>query len=330
MAVSGTVSTTPFNTLKVIESAFRRCRLTAQQITAEMTAYATDALYLVLSELANPRAPSWCIERQVYPLYQGLSEITLDTGTVDVMNANLRILQHLEGESTTATYTYTCDFTASTDGAATVNVVGIKWAGASAALTFQTSSDGLVWSDVGTQDAGAAAGEWTWYDVVAARSAEYFRFTSPDALVMLEVFLGGLPQEIPMGRLNKDTYVAQSNKVFEGRPLTYWHKRDRTNPKLLLWPAPNSASEHSQIILWRHRHIMDVGTLQQDIEVPQRWLEAIVAKLAAQLALETPAVQADLIPLLDQKASTALALAWSAENDGSSITITPAIGCYTK
>ena len=36
MAYSGTVSETTFNALKVVDHAFRRCRLPAQAITGEM------------------------------------------------------------------------------------------------------------------------------------------------------------------------------------------------------------------------------------------------------------------------------------------------------
>ncbi len=46
MATSGTVSTTNFTTRQVIDHAFRRCRLGAQQITSEMIDVANDQLYI--------------------------------------------------------------------------------------------------------------------------------------------------------------------------------------------------------------------------------------------------------------------------------------------
>jgi hypothetical protein len=69
MAFSNTVSQTNFNTRRVIDNAIRRCKLTAQQITAEHIDIANDQLYLFLSDLANQGAPLWCIEKQIYPLY---------------------------------------------------------------------------------------------------------------------------------------------------------------------------------------------------------------------------------------------------------------------
>lgn len=330
MAFSGSISNTTFNALKVVDTAFRRCRLPAQAITAEMHSYALDALYLLLSDLANTKTPSWCIERQIYPLYEGQPVVTLSNGTVEVLNANLRTLQELTGATVSLSQSYTVDFTDQDGGAGTVNTVGVKWLGASVNLTFETSSDGIIWTPVGAQNTVAAVGEWTWTDVVPAVAREFFRVTSTAPMLVEEIYLGTLPQEIPMGQLNRDTYVAQSNKVFMGRPLTYWFQRDLPQPVMNLWPSPNLAAENQQLIVWRHRHIMDTENLRQDVEVPQRWLEAIISGLASKVAAETPSVDANMMPILEQRWLAARQAAWDGDNDGSPTFINPGIGCYTK
>lgn len=333
MAYSGSIGEATFNALKVVDHAFRRCRLPAQAITAEMQSYALDSLAFFLSSLANPRTPSWCIERQIYPFYQGQYQVPLSTGTVSVLNANLRTLQELDpgADKTVITSTsYTVDFSSADGGAATVNTVGVKWAAAAVPLTFQVSNDQLTWTTVGAQTTAADAGEWTWTDVVPARAYTYFRFTSTVAFSATEVYLGTMPQEIPMGVLNKDTYVAQSNKVFNGRPLTYWFQRDLRNPVMNLWPAPNAAAEHQQLIVWRHREIMDTENLQQEVEIPRRWLEAIINGLAARVAAETPAVDANLIGVLEGRAAASLQAAWEGDSDGAPTQINPGISVYTK
>ena len=333
MAYSGSVSGTTFNALKVVDHAFRRCRLPAQAISSEMQAYALDSLYLLLSDLANVKTPSWCIERQIYPFYAGEPVVTLTPGTVEVLNANLRTLQELDpgADKTVITPTsYTVDFSTADGNSATVNSVGVKWLAAAVPLTFQVSDDNLTWRTVGTQETSANAGEWTWTDVQPARSTAYFRLTSVAPFSAEQVYLGTLPQEIPMGVLNRDTYVAQSNKVFLGRPLTYWFQRDLPQPVINLWPAPNLAAEVQQLIVWRHRHIMDTENLRQEVEVPQRWLQAIIDSLASRVAAETPAVDANLIPLLEQRATQSVQRAWDGDGDGSPTYINPGIGCYTK
>ena len=330
MAFSGSISSTTFNALKVVDHAFRRCRLPAQAITAEMQSYALESLYLLLSELANTKTPSWCIERQIYPFYEGQPIVTLSNGTVEVLNANLRTMQELTGPTVSLPTSYTVDFTDQDGGAGTVNSVGVKWLGAAVPLTFETSTDGIVWVTVGTQTTVASSGEWTWTDVIPARPKSFFRITSTSTLLMEQVYLGTMPQEIPMGSLNRDTYVAQSNKVFLGRPLTYWFQRDLPQPVMNLWPSPNLAAEHQQLIVWRHRHIMDTQNLQQDVEVPQRWLEAITSGLSARVAAETPSVDPALIGVLEQKWMMARQAAWDGDNDGSPTFINPGISCYTR
>jgi hypothetical protein len=326
MAFSGSVSGTKFNALKVVETSFRRCRLPAQVISGEMLSYALDSLYILLSELANIKTPSWCIEKVILPMYENQQLIPLPVGTIDVLNLNYRTLQNVTGSVVSLANSYTVNFTTTT----VVNTVGIKWSAVSVPVTLEVSNDGVTWIQVGTSETTANAGEWTWTDVSGALAYAYFRITSTGTISYSSVYLGNMPQEIPMGQLNRDGYVNQSNKVFPGRPSNYYYQRDLPVPVVNLWPAPFSGAENAQLILWRHRQIMDTENLQQDVEIPQRWLEAIIAGLAAKVSSETPAVDINLIPVLEQKAAIAVQRAWDGDNDGSPTFIQPSIGVYTK
>jgi hypothetical protein len=75
---------------------------------------------------------------------------------------------------------------------------------------------------------------------------------------------------------------------------------------------------------------MDTENLRQEVEVPQRWLEAIVNGLAARVAAESPSVDAALIPMLEQRSAMSMQRAWDGDNDGSPIQINPGIGVYTR
>lgn len=326
MAYSGNVSGTTFNALKVVDHAFRRCRLPAQAITAEMQSYALDSLYLMLSEFANIKTPSWCIEKLILPMYENQPLVVLPSGTVEVLNLNYRVLQLLGGTVTTSSTSYTVSFTSQT----TVDTVGIKWSAVAVPVTFQVSTNGSVWTTVGTSSAVASAGEITWTDISGALAYQYFRITASAPLNYSVITLGNLPQEIPLGQLNRDSYVNQSNKVFPGRPSNYYFQRDLPEPVINLWPAPFSASEQAQLVLWRHRQIMDTENLKQEVEVPQRWLEAIVNGLAARVAAESPSVDVALVPMLEQRSALSMQRAWDGDNDGSPIQINPGIGVYTK
>jgi hypothetical protein len=326
MAFSNNISGTTFSALKVVDHAFRRCRLPAQGITAEMQSYALESLYLLLSELASIKTPSWCIEQVILPMYENQQIVELPIGTVEVLNLNYRTLQTVTGETVESSTEYLVNFTNQT----TVNTVGVKWSAASVPLTFQVSTNGLVWITVDSVDVVATAGEITWFDISGALPYQYFRITSTSTINYSAITLGNMPNEIPLGALNRDSYVNQNNKVFPSRPNSYWFQRDIPRPVINLWPAPFLAAEQAQLIVWRHRQIMNTENLQQEVEVPQRWLEAIVNGLAAKVAAETPAVDAQLISVLDQKAALSLQRAWDGDNDGSPIFINPGIGCYTK
>ena len=325
MAYSGSIGNTTFNALKVIDHAYRRCRLPAQAITSEMQNYALDSLFMLLSDLANVRTPSWCIQKLILPMYENQPIIPLPAGTIDVLNLNYRQIQPVTGAYVATSTSYTVNFTTST----VVDTVGIKWSGASVPLTFQTSVDGTNWITVGSADDTSSAGEINWTDISGAIAYQYFRVTSTATISYSAITLGNLPQEIPLGLLNRDGYVNQSNKYFPGRPSNYWYQRDLPNPVVNLWPAPFLSAENAQLILWRHRDIMDTQNLQQQVEIPTRWYDAIVNKLAYKVARETPAVDMTLFPVLQQDSVMSEQRAWDGDNDGSPTYIQPSIGVYT-
>ena len=335
MAYSGNIGVKTFNALKVVDHAFRRCRLPAQAITSEMQEYALDSLSFMLDELANIKTPSWCVEQQILPLYENNQIVTLPRGTIDVLNLNLNVLQELSGTITALNTSYFVNFTTPT----IVNFIGIKWSAGAIPVTFQTSSDNITWTTVGTSTSlnlstasTAVAGNITWSEITGALAKQYFKIIPTDGastISFTSITLGNMPQAIPMGILSRDNYVNQSNLVFSGRPSSFYYQRDIPQPVVNLWPAPSAATEKYQLVLWRHRQIMDTDNLQQEIEIPNRWLEAIINGLASRVCAETPSADAQLMPMLEARAAVSMQRAWDGDNDGSPIQINPGIGAYT-
>ena len=213
-----------------------------------------------------------------------------------------------------------------------VSTIGIKWSAASAPISIQRSDDGIAWTVAQTETPSAVAGEWTWFDLDSVVASSYLRIVATSGtLDFTTIYTGNTPTEIPLSRLNRDDYTSLPNKTFtSNRPLQYWLDRQSLSPVMNLWPVPNAAAETSQVVVWAQRHIMDVGTMTQELEVPQRWYEAVVAMLAAKLAAEFVEVDAAIIPMLDQKAAEALYVVQMEERDNSPMMISPAIGCYTR
>jgi hypothetical protein len=300
VAYSGTISKTVFNTGKVIDSAVRRCKVPAQKITSEMIEIATNELYLFLSQLANQRAPLWCTVKTIYPLYEGLSGVETIPGTIDVYTATLRTTS----EVTEGTYVDTPSGRLYTFETPTwVTTVGIKWAGPSKPMAFARSDDNVAFKFVppDTTINPASAGEWTWFDLESTAPALYFLVQTEDLsnFPFFELYIGNNPSEIPMGRINRDDYVNLPNKTFpSNRPLQFWLDRQVDTPVLRLWPVPNAQAIHSQMVIWSHRHIMDVGSLT-------------------------------MIPITAGAAQIALQIAQGEERDNSTKRIAPNFSAYT-
>jgi hypothetical protein len=328
MAFSNTVSQTVFTTRRVIDNAVRRCKLTAEQITAEYIDIANDQLYLLLADLANQGVPLWCIEKLIIPLYDGNGVINLPTRIVDILNSNLRYLMPVSGTDYDDATTHTVAF----GGDTFVTTVGVLWTQPSVPIALERSYDFITWETIQSETPDAGAGEWSWYDLDTSVAAPYFRVRATSGTLGFDqIYLGNNPTEIPLARLNRDDYTNLPNKAFQSnRPLQYWFNRSIPQPQMYLWPVPNAQAETYQLTLWCHRYIMDVGTMTEQIEVPQRWYDAIVALLASKLALELPDVTPDLIPLLDAKAAQALASAQAEERDNSPIMWAPNISMYTR
>lgn len=328
MAYSNTVSKTVFDTRRIIENSARRCKLPAQSLTSEHVDIANDQLFLLLSDLSNRGIQLWCIEKQIYPLYNGHGDITMDIGTVDILNSNLRTLQQVTGTN----YDTSTEREVAFATATAVTTVGVLWSAASVPLALERSVDGATWTVIQTETPTAVAGEWTWFDLDSSVAEQFFRVrATTGTLGFSQIYLGNMPNEIPLARLSRDDYTNLPNKTFQSnRPLQYWFDRQVQRPIMHLWPVPNAQAEAYQVVLWRQRYIMDVGTMTEEIEVPQRWYDAIVAMLAAKLAMEYVEVDANLIPMLDGKAKEALYFAQQEERDNSPMMILPNIAMYTR
>ena len=357
---SGTISETVFNTEKVIASTFRRCRLNSGQITGEMLFLAKQQLYLYLSELSNAAVPLWCIDKQILPMVQGTNQIICPVGTIDVLNLNIRDLQYqigtvvssdggnaasIQSRTTTGSYTQTVQ-----NGSLTVTLAGptnltqfglLPASSGNWTYTINVSPDGVNFTPIITTTyQSVTSGVWQWFDQELFTSSvagnplqnvlAYQIVASGGTTLAVNQFLAAnLPNEITMALINRDDYMSLPNKSFQGRPVQFWLDKQYYQPVLHIWPSADAFSQFRQLILTRHRHIMDVGSLPQIIEVPQRWYNAIIDKLAAAVAIETPEVNPQLVQILVQRGNESEAKAWSRETDRSPSHFAPNLSCYT-
>lgn len=351
MATSGTVSTTVFTTRKVIEHAFRRCKMKPQQISAEHIETAKDLLYLFLSTIASKGVALWAVDKVILPMYGYMADVALPVGTVDLLDANLRSVMRPTGTYSSSEGNADNAFDGDIDTACTQtnpngfiqvefdsttnlsnfgilpNVTG-TWS-----FQVQVSDDGVTWRTVYTGvQLDMEEQEWLWFDVQGIRPTEGCRLLATDGTILdvVEFFAGNTPNEIPLALINTDDYDSQPDKSFTGRPTEYRYDKQRIQPIMNLWPAPGPEYTFWQIVGRVQRYIQDVGTMTQEIEVPQRWFLAIVCELGRQLAMSIPEVDGATLIGVSQEAQDQLKIAWDGESDSSNVMVRINISPYTR
>lgn len=95
-----------------------------------------------------------------------------------------------------------------------------------------------------------------------------------------------LQSDLSITRISVSTYSTIPNKLTQGRPIQMWIKRGTATPTVTVWPVPDSGNYILRY--WRMRRIEDAGTGVNTPDVNARFLPALVAGLAYQLALKVP------------------------------------------
>lgn len=354
MATSGTIATTVFKTRKVVDQAYRRCRLPAQSITGEMIQTAIDELQIMLPAWLNKQLPLWCQTKYIVGLTEGVYSVELPLGVIDVLDVNLRTTVRLtagDATSTTGTadnafdadLTTVCTLTGvigqnialALDEAASVQTTGVLPATSGTySLEFQyLDQDGVTWVPYYTNTSVVLVdSEWFWFDAQGVPlTALGYRMVLNTALALSvrELVFANSGNEINMARINRDDWFYLPDKYARGRPVQFWLDRQRTLCVMNVWPAPAEQFIYSQLTMIAARQIMDVGTLQQEIEVPQLWWDALVSGLAARLARVTPEVDLKMIGITKDEADESLSLAFVENRDRSPINIVVDISPYT-
>lgn len=333
MATSGTVGATTVDAVALVEDAFRQCGKLPSTVSAELLESARLALYKFLASLVTRGLSLWCVEKQVIGVLPYRSWFPVQRGTVDVLSVLYRLKTDFTGSTISGTGWQGIDATEDIE----VDVASVMFTNGSAiALLVQSSADQVTWTTRATFSIPTTATtDWRCCDVDNTTAARYWRITTTDGSALptiSQITFSSISRELPMGKLNRDDYVALPNKTFSVPPgtniLQYWYDK-QLEPRIWTWPQ--SQGDTDQIVVWGQRQIQDVGALTNTIEVPARWLEAITLGLSSRLALlippnELPPGRQDM---LDNKYELALVGAEDGENDGAPIRLQPNIQGYT-
>ena len=352
MAFSGTVGATVINVQTLIDHGARRCGKLAEELTSEQVLSARQSLYFLLSNLGNRGIQFWTITKKVIGAQVDNYLYYLPKGTIDLWNVLYRTMDRPDGAYTSSAGgtvanvydgdTQTICTQTSANGNIAVNYgtsnpiyigsIGFLPAATGTwSIIYEYSIDGTTWStlvDLGAID--VVNGTWVWTDITAGQTVAYYRIRAyaGTTLSLRELYFGNNSLEVQMSSLNRDDYTNLPNKNFTAnQPYQYWYDRTIPLPSLYIWPTPSTA--FVQIVCWYSRQIEDVGSLTDELEIPQRWYEAVQMMLAHRMALELPQVGIDRVQYLEKMADKYQNDAEAEERDRSPIYWAPNISVYT-
>jgi hypothetical protein len=333
MTTSGTVGSTVIDTVKVIDHAVRRCGLSPATLTPEQVETAQDCLHLLISSLSNRGINLWCIDEELLALSANKAKYFLTPGTLDILNVN-----YVTSSALAHTGTFDIDrYTAQFSSPVAVKLIGLYFnATRDHDFIAEVSNDGVTWAkskNFGTVK--GLAGQWFWAEIDPAYAVPFFRLvdTREDenetftSLGIDTVRLSNGFQEIPMSQMSRDTYNSLPSKRTPGRPDQYYFNK-QIDPELTLWPEPSDTTAFVRVR--RQRQVQDVGTLQQTLEIPSRWYEPVIWKLASVLAFELENVEEKRRLECAAFAATSISEAENTETDGSPFYMRPNISSYTR
>ena len=352
MAYSGSVGTTVVTVQTLIDHGARRCGKLAEELTSEQVLSARESLFFLLSNLINIGIQYWAISKKVYGFTPDKATYLLPLGGNDVLNALYRYMNRPDGSYTssaggTVGNVYDGDVdTVCTQTSANGNIavnfgpsnpifIGsmgfLPASSGTKSFILEYSLDDVTWATL--VDLGAITvvdNEWIWTDIANGQTVPYYRIRaySGTTLSLRELYFGNNSTEITMSRLNRDDYTNLPNKNFTAnQPFQFWFNRTIPQSEIVLWPTPQNA--FYQMTIWYSRQIMDVGDLYGELEVPQRWYEAVVMMLAHRMSLELPGVDMARVQYLEGQAEKYLGIAEEEERDKSPIYFAPNIRPYT-
>lgn len=132
-------------------------------------------------------------------------------------------------------------------------------------------------------------------------------------------------QDLTVSRISVSTYASIPAKNNTGRPIQFWIERLRDNPKINVWPVPDS--DNYTFHYWRMRRVQDAGSGVQTADMNFRFFPCLVAGLAYYIAMKVPELEAR-VPMLKQIYEEQFQLAAEEDREKTPARFVPRISRY--
>lgn len=135
---------------------------------------------------------------------------------------------------------------------------------------------------------------------------------------IIRVSSGGSNFDYPLSRIGVTDYATLPNKGTTGRPLQIYVQRKNAQ-SFIVWPVPDQTYT---MLYWRMRRIQDANSATDTMDMPVRFVPALAAALAFQIAQKRPEAAAR-IPFLQGEYERQFALAAEEDRERSAARFVP-------
>ena len=127
--------------------------------------------------------------------------------------------------------------------------------------------------------------------------------------------------DLTITRISVSTYATIPNKLQQARPIQIYINRRQEIPQVTVWPIPDNVQTYT-LVYWRLKRIDDAGTGSNTMDVPFRFIPAMVAGLSYYLAMKVP-TGAERLPILKAQYDEAWALASEEDREKAAVRFVP-------
>lgn len=135
--------------------------------------------------------------------------------------------------------------------------------------------------------------------------------------------------DTPMNELSRQEYFDQPTKTTSpSTPVSWYYDPQRATGTLYLWPAPSTAliAVGGTSILYTYlRRMDDMVSSNDDLDMPQEWLQPMIWALADDLETEYPVNDGRLAAKIERKAAMWYTMLRAFDNETASIYLQPEI-----
>lgn len=358
MAYSGTYNQTSITVDQLISYAFRDAGKAAEEVTPELASAAKQALFYILQNSVNRGINIWLQKVEILGAATNQQFLPMPANCVDVLEANWIYAVNptftatlpvdnpnvyaLFDQSNNANMLISASTTLSENyfGAAYEQATRLFYVGFNAyspnvqttySLDFQVSNDGVNWTTWQSfPDVTLSDFQWQYFQINATQGFTFYRLNNRNTgstYSLRAIQFAQSQQVIPMARLNRTDYFNLPNKQFPSeRALQFWFDR-QIDPQMALWPVPSNNFQVFEMIL--ELQPQDVGSLTNELYMPDRVVPYIQAALSHRLAMQLPEVDMNRILYLEKLALQARTEFEEEDRDKSPIFLTPVLRYYS-